>query len=81
MADLIINIFGANSYRLDLSLHDAAEDDSVEVWCATFTDTENNDSESVYFEINTIEDIEIWDLINLAIDTYRKEILDDSWTD
>lgn len=73
MADLIINVSGSGSYKVDLSLHDASEDDSIEVWCAVFTEIEHGDDSVVYFEVDTADNPEIWDLINLAIDAYKLE--------
>jgi hypothetical protein len=74
MADLIINISGSTTYKLDLSLHDAAESDSTEVWCATFTEVDHDDNYVVFFEVDSSEDVEVWDLINLAIEAYRLEV-------
>lgn len=74
MAELIVNTSGAQSYKLELSLHDASDSDSVEVWLGIFTEVEHGDSTVVYFEVNTVDSPEIWDLINLAIEAYKLEI-------
>lgn len=69
---------GYGNFKIALDLHDGDAHDEVEVWQAKFCDESTGDCEVVYFEIPT--DYEVWDLIDEAIQTYRKEILDDSWT-
>jgi hypothetical protein len=73
MAELIVNISGAQSYKLDLSIYDSGVEGESDVWKGVFTDTENGDSYEVYFEAES-EDLEIWDVIDLAITAYRDTI-------
>jgi hypothetical protein len=69
MAELTVNIEGYGQYRLALSLHDPGD---AEVWLATFTDRLSEDEWTVYFEMPE-DDYEVWDLIDVAIETYRDE--------
>jgi hypothetical protein len=73
MADIIVNLEGYGQYTLSLSLHDPGE---TEVWSATFTDRLSEDEWDVYFEMPE-DDYEIWDLIDVAIETYRDEYAPD----
>jgi hypothetical protein len=54
-------------------LHDPGE---TEVWSATFTDRLSEDEWTVYFEMEDT-DYEVWDLIDIAIETYRDEYAQD----
>jgi hypothetical protein len=69
MADITVNLEGYGSYTLNLDLHDPGD---TEVWSATFTDNESGDLWTVYFEMEE-SDYEAWDLIDVAIQTYRDE--------
>lgn len=69
MAEIIVNLEGYGQYTLGLSLHDPGE---TEVWSALFTDRESEDEWTVFFEMEE-DDYEIWDLIEVAIETYRDE--------
>ena len=69
MAEITVNLEGYGQYSLGLSLHDPGE---TEVWSATFTDLKSEDSYTVYFEMRE-DDYEVWDLIEVAIETYRDE--------
>jgi hypothetical protein len=77
MSELLINISGAQSLRLELSIYDSSEDGEDDVWLGLFTDTDTSDSYQVFFEANS-EGVEVWDLINMAIATYR-ETFDDEY--
>lgn len=69
MADITVNLDGYGQYTLSLSLHDPGQ---IEVWSATFTDRLSEDEWTVYFEMSA-DDYEVWDLIDVAIETYRDE--------
>lgn len=69
MADITVNLEGYGQYTLSLSLHDPGQ---IEVWSATFTDRLSEDEWTVYFEMSA-DDYEVWDLIDVAIETYRDE--------
>jgi hypothetical protein len=71
MSELLINISGAQSLRLELSIYDSSEDGEDDVWLGVFTDTGTGDAYQVFFEANS-EGVEVWDLINMAIATYRE---------
>lgn len=73
MSEIIVNLEGYGQYTLTLSLHDPGE---IEVWAATFTDRLSDDEWTVYFEMEE-DDYEIWDLIEVAIETYRDEYSSD----
>jgi hypothetical protein len=73
MAEIIVNLEGYGQYTLSLSLHDPGD---IEVWAATFTDRKSEDSWTVYFEMQE-DDYEVWDLIEVAIETYRDEYSSD----
>jgi hypothetical protein len=73
MADITVNLEGYGDYTLSLSLHDPGE---TEVWAATFTDRNSYDEWTVYFEMLE-DDYEVWDLIDVAIQTYRDEYATD----
>lgn len=75
MSELIVNLEGYGNYTLGLDLHDPGD---VEVWCATFTDRNLGDQWVVYFEMEE-NDYEVWDLINVAIETYRDEFNTDEF--
>lgn len=73
MSEILMNLTGLGTYSIKLDLHDPApEGESVDVWTATFCDVDTQDCEMVYFEMDS--DGEVWDIINEAIQTYRKEI-------
>jgi hypothetical protein len=69
MAEITVNLEGYGSYSISLSLHDPGD---TEVWAATFMDRNSEDSSTVYFEMLQ-DDYEIWDLIEVAIETYQDE--------
>lgn len=72
MSEIIVNMQGYGSFRMVLDLVDpASEYDSTEVWKASFCDDESNDCQIVYFEMG--DDYEAWDLLDEAIQTYRRE--------
>ena len=73
MADITVNLEGYGQYTLNLSLHDPGD---TEVWSATFTDRLSEDEWTVYFEMPE-DDYEVWDLIDVAIETYRDEYAQD----
>ena len=73
MADITVNLEGYGQYTLSLSLHDPGD---VEVWGATFVDRLSEDEWTVYFEMES-HDYEVWDLIDVAIETYRDEFAQD----
>ena len=73
MAEIIVNLEGYGQYALSLSLHDPGD---TEVWSATFTDRLSEDEWTVYFEMPE-DDYEVWDLIDVAIETYRDEYSSD----
>jgi hypothetical protein len=73
MSDIAVNIQGYGQFSLSLDLHDPGE---TEVWSATFVDRLSEDEWTVYFEIEDT-DYEVWDLIDIAIETYRDEYLQD----
>ena len=73
MAEIIVNLEGYGQYTLSLSLHDPGD---IEVWAAPFTDRKSEDSWTVYFEMQE-DDYEVWDLIEVAIETYRDEYSSD----
>lgn len=76
MSEIIVNMSGFGSHSIALELHDPAPDgESVDVWIATFCDLDSGDCEMVYFEAES--DCEVWDVIDEAIQTYRKEISED----
>jgi len=77
MSELIINISGTESYTLELSIYESVEEDSVEVWQAVFTEVEHKDSHVVYFEMDSDEYVEVWDVVNMAIEAYRGSIGDE----
>jgi hypothetical protein len=73
MSEIIVNMSGLGSYTISLDLFDPAPDgEVVDVWTAKFCDMANKDCEMIYFEMDN--DAEVWDIINEAIQTYRKEI-------
>jgi hypothetical protein len=73
MSEIIVNMSGLGTHSISLDLYDPAPDgEAIDVWVATFCDTTTNDCEMVYFEMDS--DGEVWDIINEAIQTYRKEI-------
>jgi hypothetical protein len=76
MSELLINISGAQSYRLELSIYDSSEDGEDDVWLGVFTDTDTGDSYQVFFEANS-EGLEAWDVIDMAISTYRETFDED----
>jgi hypothetical protein len=69
MSELIVNIEGYGDYTLALDLHDPGD---TEVWSATFSERNLGDEWTVFFEMNE-GDYEVWDLIDVAIETYRDE--------
>jgi hypothetical protein len=73
MSDITVNLEGYGQYSLTLDLHDPGE---TEVWSATFTDRLSEDEWTVYFEMED-HDYEVWDLIDVAIETYRDEYAQD----
>lgn len=73
MAEITVNLEGYGQYTLSLNLHDPGE---TEVWSATFTDRLSEDEWTVYFEMPE-DDYEVWDLIDVAIETYRDEYAQD----
>lgn len=73
MSDITVNLEGYGQYTLTLDLHDPGE---TEVWTATFTDRLSEDEWTVYFEMEDT-DYEVWDLIDIAIETYRDEYAQD----
>jgi hypothetical protein len=73
MSDITVNIQGYGQFSLSLDLHDPGE---TEVWSATFTDRISEDEWVVYFEMED-HDYEVWDLIDIAIETYRDEYAQD----
>lgn len=73
MAELIVNTSGAQSYKLELSIYDPGVDGETSVWAAVFTDRDTGDAYNVYFEVES-DDLEIWDLIDMAITAYRDTI-------
>jgi hypothetical protein len=73
MSDITVNLEGYGQYSLTLDLHDPGE---TEVWSATFTDRLSEDEWTVYFEMEDT-DYEVWDLIDIAIETYRDEYAQD----
>ena len=73
MSDITVNLEGYGQYTLSLDLHDPGE---TEVWSATFTDRLSEDEWTVYFEMEDT-DYEVWDLIDIAIETYRDEYAQD----
>lgn len=73
MSEIIVSMSGIGQYTLDLHIVDpGADDDSIEVWRAIFTDKEGGASWDVYFEMGP--EYEIWDLIDEAITAYRDSI-------
>lgn len=76
MSEIIVNMSGFGSQSISLELHDPAPDgEAVDVWIAKFCDLDSGDCEMVYFECDT--DCEVWDVIDEAIQTYRREIVED----
>ena len=74
MSELIVNIEGYGEYTLSLDLHDPGD---TEVWSAVFADRSVEEDEwTVFFEMDE-GDYEVWDLINVAIETYRDEYTPD----
>ena len=73
MAEITVNLEGYGQYALTLNLHDPGH---TEVWSATFVDRLSEDEWTVYFEIGE-DDYEVWDLIDIAIQTYRDEYAQD----
>lgn len=73
MAEILLNIEGYGRFTLCLELHDPGD---TEVWNATFTDRDTGDEWDVYFEMES-DDYEVWDLIDVAIQTYRDEYAPD----
>jgi hypothetical protein len=73
MSELIVSIEGYGSYTLSLDLHDPGE---TEVWSATFSEQDATDQWTVFFEMDE-GDYEVWDLIDVAIETYRDEYTPD----
>lgn len=73
MSDITVNLEGYGQYTLTLDLHDPGD---TEVWSATFTDRLSEDEWTVYFEMQDT-DYEVWDLIDIAIETYRDEYAQD----
>ena len=73
MAEITVNLEGYGQYTLSLNLHDPGK---TEVWSATFVDRLSEDEWTVYFEIGE-DDYEVWDLIDIAIQTYRDEYAQD----
>ena len=75
MSEIIVNMSGFGSHSIKLDLHDPAPNgEGIDVWIATFCDLDSTDCEMVYFEADT--DCEVWDVIDEAIQTYRREIAD-----
>lgn len=70
MSEIIVNMQGYGNFKLTLDLHDPGD---TEVWKAVFTESESDDAQVVYFEMPDT-DYEAWDLIDIAIQTYRDEI-------
>lgn len=69
---------GVGQFTMTLDLIDQGEPDDLdwqEVWRATFCDEASADCEVVYFEMGP--DYEAWDLIDVAIQTYRLDFLSD----
>jgi hypothetical protein len=73
MADITVNLEGYGQYTLTLNLHDPGK---IEVWSGTFTDRLSEDEWTVFFEMDE-DDYEVWDLIDVAIETYRDEYTPD----
>lgn len=71
MSEILVTLEGYGIAKLSLDLIDGGEpEDTVEVWKATFTESEN--VWEVYFEMSA-DGYELWDLVNEAIFTYRME--------
>ena len=68
MSEILINLQGYGTAKLALDLMDGCD---VEVWRGVFWDDDDEVLWEVYFEMDA--DYEVWDLVNEAIHTYRKE--------
>jgi hypothetical protein len=75
MSEIIVNMSGLGKFTMTLDLVDPCHDENIEVWEARFCDESNQDCQWVFFEIEN--DYEAWDLIDVAIQTYRDEKLPD----
>lgn len=78
MSEIIVNMSGLGQFTMSLDLIDPSSPDDldeVEVWRATFCDQANDDCDIIYFEMGT--DYEAWDLIDEAIQCYRKQAIDE----
>ena len=76
MSEIIVNMSGIGKFTMTLDLVDPCTDETnTEVWQAKFCDESTDDCQLVFFEIEN--DYEAWDLIDLAIQSYRDEILPD----
>jgi hypothetical protein len=71
MSEIIVNISELGSYTLSLNIIDP--DPEEEVWQAIFCDSATGDCSKVYFEMEP--DYEVWDLVNVAIETYKADLL------
>ena len=68
--------YGRASLCLDL-VEDFTEPDGVEVWRAVFNAVDDFDGDTewvVFFEMDSRDGYESWDLISEAIETYKLEV-------
>ena len=70
--------YGRAHLCLDL-MEDYTEPDGIEVWRATFNEINEFDKDPenlwvVFFEMNSRDGYEQWDLISEAIETYKMEV-------
>lgn len=70
--------YGRAHLCLDL-MEDLTESDGVEVWRAAFNEISEFDEDPenlwvVFFEMNSRDGYEQWDLISEAIETYKMEV-------
>jgi hypothetical protein len=73
MSEIKVDLIGYGSHTINLDIHDPATQEwNKDVWKATFCDLSTGDCQLIYFEAD--EDCEQWDIIDEAIQTYRKEI-------
>ena len=77
MSELIVNMEGAGKFSLALDIVDPGNEESeTEVWKAKFCDEISGDCNIVFFEMYT-KDYEAWELIDVAIGTYRNDFIVD----
>lgn len=78
MSIIEVTLDGYGKANLCLDLIDpAGPDDNVEVWRGVFSevnDFDGEDSVTVFFEMDFDDSYELWDLVSIALETYKMEV-------